>query len=134
MKRLLALLVTLDLVSVCIVACGMFASASGSGSNGSGSSVTPVHMGMTNFLQSSVTINRGSTLNLVNDASAIHIIGLGQWVNGSPKPETEPGVPQVNNLLITGNASKTIGPWNTPGTYHLYCSIHQNMQLTVIVK
>lgn len=131
MKRLLTLLVTLCMVSVFIVACGTSTSANGNGSSGS---VTVVHMGMTNFLQSSVTIKRGSTLDLVNDASAIHIIGLGQWENGSPKPETEPGAPQVNNLLIPGNASKTIGPWNTPGTYHLYCSIHQNMQLTVIVK
>jgi plastocyanin len=30
--------------------------------------------------------------------------------------------------------SHVIGPWNTPGTYHLYCTIHQNMQLTVRVK
>jgi plastocyanin len=27
-----------------------------------------------------------------------------------------------------------VGPWNTPGTYHVYCTIHQNMQLTVIVQ
>jgi plastocyanin len=24
--------------------------------------------------------------------------------------------------------------WNTPGTYYLYCSVHQNMKLTVIVQ
>jgi plastocyanin len=91
-------------------------------------------MGVQSFLQSSVTIKKGDSLKLVNDASDIHLISPGQWVNGSPKAETEPGAPPVHSLEFTGRATHMIGPWNTPGTYHLYCSIHQNMQLTVIVQ
>jgi plastocyanin len=136
MKKLLTLLVTLGLVSLFVAACGSStpAGASSGGSSGSSGSVTNVHMGTQSFLQSSVTIKQGSSLKLINDASDMHIISLGQWVNGSPKPETEPGAPQVHNLQFSGYASHVIGPWNTPGTYHLYCTIHQNMQLTVIVQ
>jgi plastocyanin len=138
MKRLFVLLVALGFVLVFVASCGRSASASAPtstpGSSGGGGNVTDVHMGVQSFLQSSITIKKGDSLNLVNDASDIHLIGLGQWVNGSPKPETEPGAPQVQSLEFTGPSSHVVGPWNTPGTYHLYCTIHQNMQLTVIVQ
>lgn len=141
MKRLFVLSIALGFMLVFVVACGSSTSASGSGGNtpantpGSGNSnITTVHMGMQSFLQSSVTIKKGDSLKLVNDASDTHIISSGQWVNGSPKPETESGAPQVSNLQFSGQISHTIGPWNTAGTYHLYCTVHQNMQLTVIVQ
>lgn len=142
MKNVLLLCIALGFMLVFVAACGQSPSASAPGSStptstpgssGGSGNVTDVHMGVRSFLQSSVTIKKGDSLNLVNDASDIHLISLGQWVNGSPKPETEPGAPQVHSLEFTGQASHVIGPWNTPGTYHLYCSIHQNMQLTVVV-
>jgi plastocyanin len=133
MKRLFVLLAALGFILVFITGCGRGASATGSGSSGGSGNVT-AHMGVQSFLLSSVTIKKGSSLELVNDASDTHLIRLGQWVNGSPKPETESGAPQVHSLEFTGQVSHVIGPWNTPGTYHLYCTIHQNMQLTVIVQ
>ena len=133
MRKVVPLFVTLGLILVFVAACGRGTSASSSGGSSSGN-VTEVHMGVQSFLQSSVTIKKGDSLKLVNDASDIHLISLGQWVNGSPKPEAEPGAPQVHALKFTGKASHLIGPWKTPGTYHLYCTIHQNMQLTVIVQ
>jgi plastocyanin len=132
MKKMLAFVVIAGVLSVLVVACGQGAAANNSGS--SSSHVTNVHMGVQSFLQSSVTIKKGESLNLINDASDVHLISLGQWVNGAPKPEKEPGAPQVHNLEFAGNASHEIGPWSTPGTYHLYRSIHQNMQLTVVVQ
>ncbi len=132
MQKKLVLVVIIGLLSALVVACGQGAAANNSG--GSSSQTTDVHMGTQSFLKSSVTIKTGDTLNLINDASDVHLINLGQWVNGAPKPEKEPGAPQVNNLEFAGNATHEIGPWNTPGTYHLYCTIHQNMQLTVVVQ
>jgi plastocyanin len=132
MKKILALVVIVGLLSVLVAACGQGAAANSSG--GSSSHVTDVHLGVQSFLQSSVTIKQGNSLNLINDASDVHLISLGQWVNGSPKPEKEAGAPQVHSLEFAGNASHEIGPWSTPGTYHLYCTIHQNMQLTVVVQ
>ncbi len=124
MKKLIAGLVVLSLVTVLVVACG-----------GSGGGSTDVHMGNTTFVQSSVTISKGSSLNLIDDVAVTHIIGNGSWVNGAPVPASEPGAPTVNNLQFTSaGQSQMIGPFNTAGTYHLYCSVHQNMNLTVIVQ
>lgn len=124
MKKLLAVLVVLGLVMVLTAACG-----------GSGGSSTAVHMGNTNFTQSSVSISKGSSINLVDDVAVTHIISNGSWVNGTAKPATESGAPVVNNLTFnSAGQSQTIGPFNTAGTYHLYCSVHPNMNLTVTVQ
>ncbi len=126
LKHLIAILVALSLLTVVIASCG------GSGGNSSGSDV---HMGDTTFLQSSVTISKGSSLNLIDDAAVTHIIGNGSWVNGVIKPAIEAGAPTVNDLTFnTTGQSMTVGPFNTAGTYHLYCSVHPNMNLTVIVQ
>ena len=126
LKQLIAILVALSLLTVAIASCG------GSGSNNSG---TEVHMGDATFLQSSVTISKGSSLNLIDDVAVTHIIGNGSWVNGVIKPAIEPGAPTVNNLTFnSAGQSMIVGPFNTAGTYHLYCSVHVNMNLTVIVQ
>ncbi len=123
MKKLITGLVVLSLVTVLAVACG---------SSGGGS--TDVHMGNTNFMQSSVTISKGSSLNLVDDVAVTHIISNGSWVNGTPKPTTESGAPTVSNLQFnSAGQSQTVGPFNTAGTYHLYCIVHQGMNLVVVV-
>ena len=125
MKKLLAVLVLLSLITVFAGACG--------GSSGSGSN--DVHMGNTNFTQSSITISKGSSLNLIDDVAVTHIIANGSWVNGTPMPATEPGAPTVNNVQFnTAGQSQTVGPFNTAGAFHLYCTVHQNMNLTVIVQ
>ncbi|MBV9690427.1 MAG: hypothetical protein JO202_12055 [Ktedonobacteraceae bacterium] len=130
MKKLLIVLAMLSLVTVLTVACG---SSGGAGS--SSNSGTAVHMNSTNFTESSVTISKGSSINLINDAAVTHIISNGSWVNGSARPAVEPGAPMVNNLQFTATGeSHPIAPFNTAGTYHLYCSVHQNMNLTVIVQ
>jgi len=92
-------------------------------------------MGITTFLQPSVTISKGSSLNLIDDVAVLHLISNGSWVNGVAQPATEPGAPTVSNVQFnTAGQSMTLGPFNTAGTYHLYCSVHQNMNLTVIVQ
>jgi plastocyanin len=127
MKKSLAILVALSLLTVLTAA-----SCGGAG----GSSNSPaVHMGNTTFLQPSVTISKGSSLNLINDVAVLHLISNGSWVNGVAQPATEPGAPTVSNVQFNAaGQSMTLGPFNTAGTYHLYCSVHQNMNLTVIVQ
>jgi plastocyanin len=104
----------------------------------SASSTTPggepvVHMGPGNFLQSSVSVPKGSKLLLVDDGSFLHILTNGSWHNGQPQPAQEPGAPSVNNVQVNGNSIE-IGPFTTAGTYHIYCTVHQGMNLTVIVS
>lgn len=116
-KKIVVILLLCSFATMMFVACG--------GSSG----------GDTTFTQQSVTISKGSSLNLINDVAVTHIIGNGSWVNGTAKPATEAGAPTVSNLQFnSAGQSQTVGPFNTAGTYHLYCSIHQEMNLTVIVQ
>ena len=108
---------------------------SNSGGASQGSKSTNVHLGQTNFTQSSVTISKGSSINLIDDAAVVHIIANGTWANNTPKSGAEAGAPTVNKLQFnSAGQSKTIGPFNTAGTFHLYCSVHQGMNLTVKVQ
>jgi len=92
-------------------------------------------MAQTNFTQASLTISKGSSINLINDTAVTHIIANGTWEQTTPKPGAEPGAPAVNNLqFTTANQSHTIGPFTTAGTFHLYCIVHPGMNLTVTVQ
>lgn len=95
--------------------------------------VPTVHMGAGSFLQSSITIPKGSKLLLVDDVAALHILANGSWQNGVAKPANESGAPRVNNLQINGGSTQ-IGPFTTAGTYHIFCLVHQGMNLTIIVQ
>jgi plastocyanin len=125
MKRLIAALLLFVVVTVLVVACG--------GSSGGGGNTVTVHASGPSFAQTSVTLSKGSSLTIVDDDAAMHTIANGTWNNGVAQPMTEPGAPTVN-VTLNGNDSQTVGPFNTTGTFHLYCSIHQNMNLTVIVS
>lgn len=92
-----------------------------------------VHMGMSSFAQSPVTVSKGSKLLLVDDGSFPHILANGSWQNGTPKPASETGAPTVHNVQIS-SGSVEIGPFTMAGTYHLYCSVHQGMNLVIIVQ
>ncbi len=126
MKKLIAILVALSLFTVLTAAsCGGSGGSSGSG----------VHMGETTFLQPSVTISKGSSVNLIDDVAVLHIISNGSWVDNVAKPAKESTAPTVSNLQFnSAGQSMSVGPFNTAGTYHLYCSVHLNMNLTVIVQ
>lgn len=124
-RKVLIGLIISALFTVWIAACGV--------TNSSTSAMPAVHMGNTDFIQHSVTIQKGQKLNLINDVSTAHIVTNGSWVNGAAMPAKEPGAPTVNQNFV-GNDSAPIGPFNTAGTYHLYCTIHPNMNLTVTVQ
>lgn len=128
MKKLVAVVVLLGLFSL-VAACGVGSAGSGSG----GGNVT-VHLGDMSFMQSAITISKGSSIILVNDSAALHIIANGSWVNGNPQPMQEGGAPEVKNMQVSGNGSAVIGPFNTSGAYHFYCTVHPGMNLTVTVQ
>jgi len=92
-----------------------------------------VHMGSTDFDVSTTTIQKGQSLTLINDASDEHIITNGTWDGAVQKPDKESGAPTVN-ATFNGQQSQSIGPFNTAGTFHIYCTIHQGMNLTINVQ
>jgi plastocyanin len=104
-------------------------SASSTATNGEQS----VHLGTSSFLQSSVTIAKGSKLMLVDDGSFLHILANGAWQNGQVEHAAEPGAPTINNVQVS-SGSLEVGPFATAGTYHIYCAVHQGMNLTIIVR
>ncbi len=93
-----------------------------------------VHIAGSNFLTNVVLVPKGESLVLVEDDSVEHIIQNGTWTpSGLPHPQTEPGAPIVHSLDLKGG-SLHIGPFTTAGVFHLYCTIHQGMSLTVVVQ
>ncbi len=123
MKRLSGIAVLLGLIVVLLAACGGTAAG---GPN-------PIHMNGVDFLQPSITIKKGEVVTLINDAGAVHYIENGTWDNGTQRPGIEPGALKVDTQ-VGGNANATLGPFNTAGTFKLYCTVHPSMNLTVIVK
>lgn len=93
-----------------------------------------VHMAGSAFLTNVVLVPKGEKLLLVDDDSVEHIIQNGSWTQrGTPQSQAEPGAPTVRSLDLKGG-SVTIGPFTTAGVFHLYCTIHQGMNLTVLVQ
>ena len=125
-KKIFIVLLLFGLFSVLLAACAIRDTAETA-------SGPTVHMGGTDFIQHTITLQKGDMLNLVDDASSTHIIQNGTWVNGAAKPGAEPGAPTVNQTF-NGNDSAPIGPFTNAGTFHLYCTIHQNINLTVTVQ
>jgi hypothetical protein len=95
--------------------------------------VPTVHMSAGSFIQTSVTLPKGSKLLLVDDVAAVHIIANGTWQNGTVAQTNEAGAPSINNVQVSGGSIE-VGPFTTAGTYHIYCKVHQGMNLTVIVQ
>lgn len=136
---LMAMLAILAIGSTLLVACtrpgtpvATTNKTPNSGTGGGGGAT--VHLGPSTFLVSSVSISKGSKLTLIDDASVPHNIKNGSWVNGAQKPAKEPGAPTVNQTFNSGGESHDFGPFTTAGTYHIFCTIHLNMNLTITVK
>jgi plastocyanin len=145
------LLVMLALGSIVVAACtrpGTTASGSStpasSGSStptaSSGSPTTPsncaagtAHTLVSSFEESCADVAKGGQLRIIPAVQSVHILDTGSWVNGNPVPMNEPGAPTLNNVQVT-SSPVSIGPFNMAGTFHIYCTIHQNMNLTIVVQ
>ena len=102
------------------------------GGNGNCANGT-VHTLVTTFQEACVNVAKGSKLQVVPVVNSLHILDNGSWVNGQQVPMTEAGAPTVSNVQVTAGTI-SLGPFTTAGTYHIYCTVHPNMNLTVIVK
>lgn len=128
-KYLFSLLALLGLATLLLAACDA-GSAKPPGSTGPNT----VHMNETKFLPDSITIKKGEKVTLVNDVSVIHVIQNGTWTsNGSAKSAQETGAPKIE-VQVTSMGQQAIGPFNTTGTFQVYCIVHVGMNLTVIVQ
>jgi plastocyanin len=128
-KRLVALLplvLLIGLLSGCVV---QSAPTGGAGGNA-------VEMGATTYTSgNSITIKKGSTITFTDskDNGSVHILVIGE--NGTATAES--GAPDLgaNGMTFNPGESKSIGPWTTPGTYHVTCTVHPTtMNLVVTVQ
>ena len=112
---------------------GTLTTGSTPGNSSTSGSSNQVHMSAQTFVQPSITTSKGSSLTLVDDVAVPHFIANGTWDNNTATPLKETTAPSVS-VQLKGNDQQVIGPFTTAGTYHLYCSIHPGMNLTVIVQ
>lgn len=89
-----------------------------------------VGMSFMDFSKDVVYLHRGQDHTLVNSSRNIHAVGPGQ--NGQIVSGVR-GEPMTGYHMMETNAVYKTGPWLTPGTFHVTCSIHPMMNLTVVV-
>jgi plastocyanin len=126
------------LSSILLAACSGQGTTTGSTTttNGSGNGACAngtVHSLATTFQESCVNVAKGSNLQVIPVVNSLHILDNGSWVNGQQVPMTEAGAPTVSNVQVT-SGTVSIGPFTTAGTYYIYCTVHPNMNLTVVVN
>jgi plastocyanin len=93
-----------------------------------------VHMTPSTFAPNVALASTGSSLLIVADSSAKHILDYGRWdASGVAHLLEEPGAPPLHDMVMTGG-SMELGPFTAPGVYHIYCTIHQGMNLTIVVE
>jgi plastocyanin len=96
-----------------------------------------VEMGSSQFIQKEVTIQKGESVNLVNQPTTNHVIANGVWDASGKQDQTKepkaPGLPD-QGVNIASGASLPIGPFTQAGDYYIYCNIHPGMNLVVHVK
>jgi plastocyanin len=126
-KKMLFGVVLFGLFSVLFAACAIVDTAN------LNANIPAVHMGSASFLQSSVTIKKGDMLNLIDDSSSPHDITNGSWVGSTQHPAKEAGAPSITQNY-SGSDSAPVGPFTNAGTFHIYCTIHPGMNLTVVVQ
>ena len=113
-----------------IIAANPQASAASANPNGE----PVVYLASDHFAQNVVLVPKGSKLLIVDDGSIEHVLQNGMWdTNGTPHAAAEPGAPAIHNVDITGG-SREIGPFPIAGVYHIYCTLHQGMNLTIVVQ
>lgn len=93
-----------------------------------------VHLTPATFAPDIIALHKGDTLTIVDDAPVPHTITNGTWsADNQPVPGMEPGAPIIKNVELNNNTA-TVGPFTTAGTYHVYCTLHPGMMLTIIVR
>jgi plastocyanin len=127
-KKLGLFFVLLTLLTVCFAGCAF-------GGGDDQNSPDSIHLDTSSFTQGSITISKGSSITLINNTDTAHNIANGTWDFNTANPQEEVGAPPTTGLSFSSaNETHVLGPFNTSGTYHFYCTIHPGMAFIVIVQ
>lgn len=106
-----------------------------SGCGGSTPAANEVDMGITTFIQDSVTIKAGQSVHFVDpfDGGNIHIIRVGKDLKCVPHAGAPAALDMANGLTLNAGDRRDIA-FPTAGTYQVICTIHPGMVVTIIVQ
>ena len=91
-----------------------------------------IHLHVSSFSATSITVPKGGKLQFVDDSAITHILTYGSWSNQKTQLDTPSGAPALDNRMIAGGSFE-IGPFATSGVYPILCTVHPGMQITVTV-
>jgi plastocyanin len=91
-----------------------------------------VGMRQESFSKDTVTLHVGEPLELFNDSNFLHVVAPGQ----DARVSDQAGEPRFGARDVVsvprGTAYQTL-TWGAPGVYHVTCTLHPDMNLTVVV-
>ena len=118
-----AIVLSLSMLALTLAGCG-----------GGGGASNELDLGPVNFIQTSITLSAGQALHIVDPQSTggTHILCLGQHGACDSNP-TGPSELHGPGLPISPGTTKDI-TFSAAGTYHITCTIHPSMNLTVTVQ
>jgi plastocyanin len=128
-KGMVGVLVLLVATGIALLGCGK-----ASGEPSASVPATTVQMNTDNFVQATRTIKAGQTLTFSDtvDGGNTHVICLGNDMR-CDKQAQGPSVLMSPGLTIDAGGTESI-TFPTAGTYQITCTLHPDMNLTVIVQ
>lgn len=125
-RRISAIAAIGFLVALTLVGCG--------GSSTTGGASNELDMGASDFTQSSVTLSAGQALHMVDsqDSGGTHMLCIGQNGACDANP-TGPSELHGPGMAFNPGTTKDI-TFSTAGTYHITCTIHPSMNVTITVQ
>ena len=122
-------------VGMLVIAIVVAANPVGAAANASANGAPTVHVAGSRFLTNVVLVQKGSTLQVINDDGIEHILQKrpmdSERRSGHNRLRQE--FPLVHSIDLK-NGSVEIGPFATAGIFHIYCTLHRGMNLTVVVQ
>lgn len=90
------------------------------------------HLGFNTFTPATITVPQGMKLKIVDDSNIPHTLTYGVW-NGNATQVASPATAPALGTHAISSGSFEIGPFTTPGVYHILCIVHPGMEITVTV-
>jgi len=96
--------------------------------------VTTVVLAPLAFEPAAVQIAAGSSVTMRDAPDDVpHVLANGSWEDNGPAPAEAPGAPALEDVEVEDGQTLVVGPYDEPGTYPVFCTIHPGMEMTVEV-
>ncbi len=92
-----------------------------------------VGMKQEDFDRETVRLRVGERLELYNDSNFLHVVAVGADARVTKAAGAPAFGPRGVVSVPRGTGYQTLS-WDSPGTYHVTCTLHPEMNLTVIVS